>query len=301
MPGPVALRPFELGDLDALVTLLERACQFERADRVAHELLVEPGLAGAPRTMVAQAGDRLAGVAATCARWLRVIAVEPALRGQGIGSALLDDSEQAIARDGHDAVHVLGEPGNYLAPGIDQRDGESIAWLERRGYARRGLRHNLLIDVQKNPRVGRRQAEELARARQGYVIRRARPEDAGSLDSWIRGEFSPGWAFEVNRALGGQRPGVHVAAAGGDDGEIVAFAAHDGNNRGLGWFGPAGTRADHRGEGLGKALLAACLADVGEDGHPFCEIAWIGPREFYQRAAGIAGERAFVALRKELS
>lgn len=311
MPLLAPLRPFEPGDLAALSALLERACAFERAGAVAHELLVEPGLVSAPRTMVAQVGDQLAGVAAASAKWLRVVAVDPALRGQGVGSALLEDAEQAIAQAGHAVVHVLGESGNYLAPGIDERDEQTIEWLERRGYVRRGTRHNLLIDVQSNPRVGRRQAEELAARHKGHVIRRAGPDDAGPLSAWIEADFSAGWAFEVKRALGGRRPGVHIAvvesagsaarSGSAASGEIVAFAAHDGNNRGLGWFGPAGTHKDHRGEGLGKALLAACLADVAEDGHGFCEIAWIGPREFYQRAAGIAGERSFVVLRKELS
>jgi len=74
---------------------------------------------------------------------------------------------------------------------------------------------------------------------------------------------------------------------------------HDGNNRGLGWFGPTGTWPAHRGRRLGEALLMACLADVAEH-HARCEVAWIGPRAFYDKVAGIAGERRFVVLRRAL-
>jgi hypothetical protein len=39
---------------------------------------------------------------------------------------------------------------------------------------------------------------------------------------------------------------------------------------------------------------------VAAAGHVICEVAWIGPREFYARATGIAGERRFVVLDKDL-
>ncbi len=83
------------------------------------------------------------------------------------------------------------------------------------------------------------------------------------------------------------------------DGAYCAFAAHDGNNRGLGWVGPTGTWPAHRGQGLGEALLLACLVDVAA-AHPQCEVAWIGPRPFYDKVAGIAAERRFVLLQKRL-
>jgi hypothetical protein len=102
----------------------------------------------------------------------------------------------------------------------------------------------------------------------------------------------------VDRALGGDSPAVHLALDA--DGAIAAFAAHDGNNRGLGWFGPAGTLMPHRGKGLGEALLVACLVDLAGEGRQSCTVAWIGPRDFYQRAAGIAREDRFVVLGKEL-
>nr|MDQ3301155.1 GNAT family N-acetyltransferase [Myxococcota bacterium] len=101
---------------------------------------------------------------------------------------------------------------------------------------------------------------------------------------------------ELERALGHQPAGVHVALA---DGAYCAFAAHDGNNRGLGWFGPTGTWPAHRGKGLGEALLLACLVDVAAE-HARCEVAWIGPRPFYEKVAGIVDERRFVVLARTL-
>ncbi|HUJ58106.1 MAG TPA: GNAT family N-acetyltransferase, partial [Kofleriaceae bacterium] len=166
------------------------------------------------------------------------------------------------------------------------------------GWQRAGEpRCNVLIDVRGNPRVSAARAAELAHtaAARGYEIRRARPDERALCDA-VAAEFGGAWPFELERALGHRPCGVHVARR---DGAYCAFAAHDGNNRGLGWFGPTGTWPAHRGQGLGEALLVACLVDVAAD-HAQCEVAWIGPRPFYDKVAGIAGERRFIALAKPL-
>jgi GNAT superfamily N-acetyltransferase len=151
-----------------------------------------------------------------------------------------------------------------------------------------------------NPRVTAARAAELAEAaaRRGYVARRAGAGDAAALEALCVRWFSRAWAFEVARAL--EVEGVHVAARAAS-GELVAFAAHDGNNRGLGWFGPAGTLEAHRGHGLGAALLCACLRDVADAGHAEGVIAWIGPRPFYETIAGAVDDRSFVVMEKTLS
>ncbi|HEY0255385.1 MAG TPA: GNAT family N-acetyltransferase [Kofleriaceae bacterium] len=307
--------------LEAARTVLAEACAFDRADVVAEEKLFGAGPTSTPRAIGAWEGDELVGVAATAGRHLRVLAVVPRARDRGIGSALLRDCEAAVLEP---RIRALDQPGNYLAPGIDERNTGTIAWLERRGWVRDGdPRLNVLIAVRDNARVTRERSDELAaKARaNGYEIRRADPEESGLLEA-VANEFGGAWPFELARALGHQfdrspadeavelleQPdayvaakvdplgsGVHVALR---DGAYCAFAAHDGNNRGLGWFGPTGTWPAHRGRGLGEALLLACLVDVAEH-HDHCEVAWIGPRPFYEKAAGIAIDRRFVAMKRE--
>ena len=128
----------------------------------------------------------------------------------------------------------------------------------------------------------------------GYAIRRVTSADRASLLGWIAAKFAPVWAFEVARALDGPRRAVHAAWRAGTP---VAFAAADGNNQGLGWFGPAGTDPAHRSKRLGESLLLRCLADVRglpEGG----VIAWIGPKGFYAKACGAADDRRFVTLER---
>ena len=199
----------------------------------------------------------------------------------------------ARARDaGEPRLRALDQPGNYLAPGIDVRDTHTLEWLRRKGFAQVGEpRANCRIAVRGNPRVTAERAAaaaDTARAR-GYEIRRARADET-ALFTAVRDEFGGAWPFELARAA--EHANVHVAIK---DERYCAFAAHDGNNRGLGWFGPTGTWPAHRGQGLGEALLLACLVDVAID-HDHCEIAWIGPRPFYDKVAGVDGDRAFLAM-----
>jgi len=192
---------------------------------------------------------------------------------------------------------MVAQPGNYLAPGIDERNVETIAWLERRGFVcGTEARENVVVEVRDNSRVtAGRLADAVAMiAERGYEVRRARLDERDALTAAIEREHGGAWHFEVARALAAD--GVHVATR---DGAYCAFAAHDGNNRGLGWFGPTGTWPAHRGQGLGEALLLACLLDVAAR-QPTCEVAWIGPRGFYERVAGIASTRRFIPMTKKL-
>ncbi|MEO8844712.1 MAG: GNAT family N-acetyltransferase [Kofleriaceae bacterium] len=304
--------PLDRAELAAARQLLATACAFDRADVVAEEKLFGPGPAGVARAFGAWDGDALVGVAAISARYLRVLAVAPAARGRGAGSALLEACERGARDAGEPRLRALDQPGNYLAPGIDERNVDTIAWLEKRGWRRDGdPRSNVLIAVRDNPRVTVERAEELAAAARarGYELRRARQPEYELLQA-VQTEFGNAWPFEVALATGLRLhepftartvatsqsfkgpSGVHVALL---DGSYCAFAAHDGNNRGLGWFGPTGTWPAHRGKGLGEALLLACLVDVAAD-HERCEVAWIGPRPFYEKAAGIVEDRRFVAM-----
>jgi GNAT superfamily N-acetyltransferase len=288
---------------------LAAACPFDDAAPVAAEKLLGDGPPGSspPRALGAWLGGALAGVAAVAADRLRLLAVAPAARGRGVGSALLAACEEHARAAGAPALRALGQPGNYLAPGVDVRNAPAIEWLARRGYAPRGEpRTSLIVDVRHDPRVTDATAAAAAArcAARGYELRRARAGEA-ALVAAIAQDFGAAWAHEVARALGPSSaeaaddlgPCVHVALRAG---EYCAFAAHDGNNRGLGWFGPAATWPAHRGAGLGEAVLLASLVDVAR-AHSRCEVAWIGPRSFYAKVVGIAGERQFVALERALA
>jgi GNAT superfamily N-acetyltransferase len=318
----IELRALSADDLPLIHTLLADACAYDAAADVAEEKLFGPAPASAlaapdpgiaaqalaaelpdaigafPRGHSPASAHRLIGLVVTSQRWIRLIAVHPDKRGRGVGSALLAAAESRVAERGAPMVRTLDQPGNYL----DERNLDTLAWFERRGYRRLRENSNLLLPVRENPKVTPARAQEMARraGELGYEVRRARRAERAALSAQIADGFSGAWAFEVDRAIDQDPPAVHVALTR-SGGQLVAFAAHDGNNSGLGWFGPAGTLEPHRQHGLGEALLLACLVDVAEAGFDVCTIAWIGPRAFYERAAGPARERRFVVLAKDLA
>ena len=290
--------PLDRSQLADATTVLAAACAFDRAADVAEEKLFGASPVGVPRAIGAWDGDALVGVATVGGSRIRVLAVVPAARGRGAGSALLAACEADAKAAGAATLRTLDQPGNYLAPGIDERNTETIEWLERRGWVRAlEPRLDVLIDVRGNPRVSAQRVADLVSkaAQRGYEVRRARSDETALLTA-VATEFGGAWPFELERALGYAPAGVHVALK---DGAYCAFAAHDGNNRGLGWFGPTGTWPVHRGQGLGEALLVACLVDVAVH-HAQCEVAWIGPRPFYDKVAGVSADRRFVLLTRAL-
>jgi GNAT superfamily N-acetyltransferase len=299
----MALSPLSLSDLPAATELLAAACPFDRAAEVAAEKLFGPAPSPdePPHPWGYWKDGALAGVACVSGDHLRLLAVAPEERGAGVGGQLLEVCEKIADDRGAAALHVLGQPGNYLAPGVDVRNAEAISWLLRRDYyvGNAPQRVSLLVDLATNPKVTAARAAEVTAAVEeagGYRVRRATAADGESLRERIAAAFGGAWPFEVARALSRPEPGVHVAMRGD---ELCAFAAHDGNNSGLGWFGPAGTWPAHRGRRLGEALLLACLVDVARVAST-AEIAWIGPEAFYEASCGIAGRRIFVAMKKAL-
>lgn len=280
-------------DLEAVRGLCAAALPHDRVDVVLEEKLLGPNGARAGTTLVAWEGNEPAGVIALAGRWIKLFTVAPTRRGHGIGLHLLDLAEGWVRnRGGGGRLRVMDHPGNYLSPGLDVREEAGRAWLERRRYKLCSENVNLRVPLVGNPKVTDDRGAELcdrARAR-GYEIRRVGRRERELLLRVAAESFAPAWAFELGRALDQTPPAVFAAWK---DGQPIAFAAHDANNSGLGWFGPAGTLNAHRGQGLGEALLIQCLLDV-RDKPEGGVIAWIGPRAFYEKAAGAVDDRRFV-------
>ena len=308
-PASLALRALEPVDLAAGRALLAASLTHDRIDGVAEEKLFGGNGRRAGQTLGAfSPSGELLGVLAQAGRWIKLLAVLPAARRQGVATALVE------AARGFAAGVAPGKPlrvgdhaGNYLSPGLDERYEAGAAFLRARGFAEVGRNLNLLVPLTENPLVSEERAASLGRraGAGGYTLVRAGAAEVPALLEMIEREFSWWWAYEVRRALGPGLGGdaadhtpelpegsaVHVALDG--TGAPAGFAAHDGNNRGLGWFGPMGTLPAHRGRGLGEALVLDCLADVSErpDGGV---IAWVGPEAFYARTCGAVPDRRFV-------
>lgn len=225
---------------------------------------------------------------------VKLAAVAVDRRREGIGSRLLEELENRFAERGVGTVRVCESAPNYLTPGVDSRYSAAPYFFEKQGYDRIGEACNMTVDLSA-PAYDIAGAEARV-AGHGLAVRRAGPGDRASLAALLAAHW-PSWQDEVDRALGNDPATVFLCER---DGEALAFAAWDANNRGTGWFGPMGTAPEARRRGLGQLLLFRCLDDIHASGLDYATIPWVDPVEFYRGCAGAAVERVFHRYEKVL-
>ena len=264
------IRTATLDDLPALRALFARAndAPYDLA-AVAEEKCFGLGVAGEP---VVRVFGEMRGAAVTCGRFVRVLIVDREARRRGIGSALLADAE------GRGASVIGAEAGNYFLPGVV----ESLApFFRARGYVETAETWNLHVELSSLPVV--------------ESSRRAGHADRERVLGFIEEHFGRIWRFEAGKAFEREEPTLFFTE---EDGAVTGFAAHDVNNRGLGFFGPTGVAQSMRGRGLGCALLLASLADLRRLGYARAVIPWTDAFDFYRKCCGAEAAHRFVAFAK---
>ncbi|GEM_PF-137249 len=261
-----------------------------RGEIEALALIVPPGPPDAA------SGERIGGL-----RWFGARGLIP---DEALGGAMLAESLDRLGEAGATVVDAYATPPYYIQPGIDLRHTGLIVWFLERGFEPHRTIVNMTVDLASRPWPS---LEELARPdAEGYVVRRARPAEREAFLSYCRRDWTAHWAAEAAQgfdhdprslflAVGGDGAGRTASAAD----EIVGFAAYE-TNQCLGCFGPTGVSPAHQGRGLGRRLLWATLADLRTLGRRRAEIGWVGPVDFYYRAAGATLGPVFWALRRRL-
>ncbi|MFC6151412.1 MULTISPECIES: GNAT family N-acetyltransferase [Mumia] len=249
--------------------------------------------------VVAERDDRIVGAAfatvadrdGTLRAYVKVVAVDGPQRRSGVGGALLSALEKTAADTGAVAIQAGGSAPAYWWPGVDTADADALAFFGACGYAAPDAEPapNLDVDLVAHENLVRRAAPP------DLPMRRLTVEEAPAFEAWMRSTWGDTWAAEAGAAL--QRDPVSCFVSE-EDGDYLGFAAYDTNR--AGWFGPMGSSPESRGRGVGAALLRACLTDYLDAGRTTCEIAWVGPVDFYARTVGAVPGRTFVALAKPL-
>jgi len=263
------IRRASRNDLPRIRDLLARAndAPYDLA-AVAEEKCVENGFEG--EAVAGIYGD-FEGIAVTCGKHLRLIAVDRKRRRRGVGRALLRDAE---ARG---AYIVAAEPGNYFTPGILASDATTLNFFAAHGYRETARTQNLEVELN----------DEFS-----SPLRPATRDSRPAILDFIERTFGPIWRFEASH-------GATIFSVE-HEGAIAGFSTHDANNRGLGFFGPTGVAPAHRGKRIGWQLLHACLADARRLGYQRVVIPWTDAISYYQKGCGARVAQRFVVLRKEV-
>ena len=115
----------------------------------------------------------------------------------------------------------------------------------------------------------------------GITLRRALAPEKHIVTSWVRKTFSEAWASEVDVAFSRQPISCFIAT---QQRNVVGFACHDATCPNF--FGPTGVAPDARQNGIGAALLFACLEAMKQQGFGYAIIGGVGPAAFYSKTVG---------------
>ena len=270
-----ALGPADLDAIDAL-------CRRSLVDPPAPEELA--GSLFAPDQPASVRGDPEVGVVATVHAldpavdegFIRLIAVDPAHRGRGVGRALLAVAEEDLA--GKSVITVGADAPYYLYPGAPATEVSLLCLLERLRYQRQEANFNMDVDlaaIPPDPGGGEP----------------ATPDDRDEVEAWT-GTHWPNWQAEVLRALD-----KGSLLLGRDADGIAGFCAWDVNRSG--WLGPVAVRLDLIGKGAAVPLLLGALHRMRQEGRERIQVSWVGPVVPYARVGGVVG-RVFFVYRKRL-
>ncbi|HHV33272.1 MAG TPA: GNAT family N-acetyltransferase [Acholeplasma sp.] len=113
----------------------------------------------------------------------------------------------------------------------------------------------------------------------GAAIKRALSPNIDKIVKFVAENFNVSWASEIKAALYKPHPTCYIAVI---DKQLVGFACYDATAKGF--FGPTGVLEEHRGKGIGTALLMHCLEAMLYDGYSYAIIGGVrGALEFYKQ------------------
>ena len=118
-------------------------------------------------------------------------------------------------------------------------------------------------------------------AAHGISIKRAIMPELERVAGFVAEHFGTGWVCEARGCFTNHPATIFVATRGQ---EILGFACYDTTCKDF--FGPTGVAKKERGQGIGAALLLACLHDMRAQGYGYAIIGAVGPAEFYTKACG---------------
>jgi GNAT superfamily N-acetyltransferase len=263
------------GELAAIAALCRRGTPDAPTEDDLAASLFTPGFEVTAR------GDPERGVVATCVRdgqaYIRLLVVDPAARGQGMGRSLLRAAEDDLASA--PTITVGADAPDHLFPGVETTQVELLCLLEREHYARGEANYNLLIHLDRLPPAPSTSDAAVADAD-------ARDE----VDRWVSAHWAH-WRTEVLRCLD-----RHRLMVSRDDDGIAAVCCWDGAR--AGWVGPVAVRPALIGRGRGRSVLLGALAEMRAAGRRQAEIGWVGPILPYARTIPATINRVFFVYRK---
>lgn len=132
---------------------------------------------------------------------------------------------------------------------------------------------DLLIKLYELPQAD---AEALPRK-----VRKPIGPEYDAVTAWVAQQFHAAWSSEARVALANRPPSLYIAV---QREQLLGFACYDATARGF--VGPIGVIDSARSQGIGRALLLACLHDMRAMGYGYAIAGHVGAPEFFRKTVG---------------
>ena len=301
--------------LEATLDLLQRALWADPIGReaFARKVLLDPNF-DPEGACLALDDDTVVGFALAIARrvpledappdtgkgYLTLLAAAPEMRGRGIGSRLLQRSEEYLADRGCDRVLVSPYAPGYFVPGVDMVVyADCCRFLQRRGYTV----ISQPIAMEADLTVMRVPEWVIERERQlngdGVVIEPYTTHRLPALFAFLRNHFPGDWQRFARAAADRIEQGEPVTrlwmAVAGD--AVIGYAHHEVER-----FGPIGVAPQWRGRGIGHVLMYRTLSAMRQRGLHTAWFLWTdeGTAARLYAGAGFRVTRKFAVLARDI-
>jgi len=237
--------------------------------------------------------------------WIQAIVVRSDVRGQGVGSRLLEQAEQALRDAGAQLAYVGRDPWHYF-PGIPHQLPDAKTWFARKGY-------EVLYDVYdlvngSGEHEGRQQYVD------GAFARLLEAGDREEMLRFFKRCFPGRWLYEAETywergGTGREFVGLFIGSemigfcrVNDDKSPLIAQNTYwaplfDGP---LGGIGPLGVDDRFRGKGYGLAIVKDGVAELASRGVKNLVIDWTGLIDFYAKL-GFTVWKGYDLAKKDLS
>lgn len=229
--------------------------------------------------------------------WITAFGVHPDYRRQGIGQRLFAAALAGYVAAGRRQIEIAPYTPNYFIPGVDvDAYAPALAFLEKLGWQVASTPISMRAELT-GYQVQQEVVElEASLANDGIEIRPAGAADLPALMPFIATTFGWDWyrfAQEVLLAQFG--PGADdICFLVAVQGERIVGYCQQRRER----FGPFGVDPAWRGQGIGRVLLARCLAAMRAKGFHCAWFLWTGrdAARLYERE-GFRTVRRFAVMR----
>jgi mycothiol synthase len=312
----VIVRPFRGADEAALIRLWNASLTHDpiNAAVLRTRVLLDPNFQP-EGLLVAAVEERLVGFILSLMRqtplflqglepmrgWITAFGVDPDWQRQGIGRQLFATAMARFVAAGRQQIEIAPYTPNYFIPGVDiDAYASALSFLKCQGWQTASTPISMraeLTGFQLPPEIG---VLEQTLAAQGVTIRPVLAADLPALMPFIAVTFGWDWYRFAQEYL------LMLFGPGADDicflvatqGEHIVGYCQQRRER----FGPFGVDPTLRSQGIGRALLFRCLAEMLAKGFHCAWFLWTGrdAARLYERA-GFHTVRRFAVMRYQLT